>query len=191
MTTIVTRESLTTETRHASPSFGKRDGSQVLVDYSEPLPVVDVNHYRLHEGRGFLSYYVITSLADTASMSLALAANAGYYPHMTIGAFCGGNSTLYFYESSVASGGTAFVPVQRNRNFTTTSNVAITNGPTVTSVGTLLYQEFLPAGVKKKSGGGGGEALEFALKPLTNYLVRITNTSGAAQTAEITLEWYE
>lgn len=194
MTITVFRESTTTATRNVSPSFGKRDGTQVLVDYSEPLPVVDVNHYRLHEARAFIAYHLengVSPLADGASINIAIAANAGYTPHMTIGAFCGGDSTLYFYESATASGGTAFTPVQRNRTSTTTSNVAMTINPTVTGTGTELYKEFLPGGTKKKAGGGGGESLEFILKPLTSYLIRLTNISGSAQVAEITLEWYE
>ena len=194
MTITVFRESTTTASRNVSPTFGKRDGTQVLVDYSEPLPVVDVNHYRLHEGRAFLAYYLqngVAPLADAASINIAIAANAGYAPHMTIGAFCGGDSTLFIYESATASGGTAFTPVQRNRISTTTSNVAMTINPTVTATGTELYKEFLPGGVKKKAGGGGGESLEFVIKPLTNYLIRLTNISGSAQTAEVTLEWYE
>ena len=129
MTITVFRESTTTASRNVSPTFGKRDGTQVLVDYSEPLPVVDVNHYRLHEGRAFLAYYLqngVAPLADAASINIAIAANAGYAPHITIGAFC-----------------------------------------------------------------GGGESLEFVIKPLTNYLIRLTNISGSAQTAEVALEWYE
>lgn len=194
MSIAVKRESLTTASRHVTPSFGKRDGSHVLVDYSEPFPMVDVNHYRLHEGRAFIAYYLqngVTPLADGASINVAIAANAGYTPHLTIGAFCGGDSTLYVYESAAASGGTAFTPVQRNRTVTTASNVAMTINPTVSATGTELYKEFLPGGAKKKAGGGGGESLEFVIKPLTNYLIRLTNISGSAQVAEITLEWYE
>ena len=194
MSITVFRESTTTATRNTSPSFGKRDGSQVLVDYSEPLPVVDINHYRLHEGRAFIAYYLqngIAPLADDASINIAIAANAGYAPHLTIGAFCGGDSTLFVYESATASGGTGFTPIQRNRTSTTASNVAMTINPTVTNTGTEIYEEFLPGGTKKKAGGGSGESLEFVIKPLTNYLIRLTNISGSAQTAEIVLEWYE
>lgn len=194
MSLTVKRESMTTASRHVTPSFGKRDGSHVLVDYSEPFPMVEVNHYRLHEGRAFIAYYLqngVSPLADGASINVAIAANTGYTPHITIGAFCGGDSSLFVYESATASGGTAFTPVQRNRTSTTTSNVAMTINPTVTATGTELYREFLPGGTKKKAGGNGGESLEFVFKPLTNYLVRLTNISGSAQVAEITLEWYE
>jgi hypothetical protein len=194
VTTIVYRESTSTATRHVSPTFGKRDGTQVLVDYSEPLPVVAINHYRLHEGMAFIAYYLqngVSPLADGASINIAIAANAGYYPHLTVGGFCGGDSTMFIYESATASGGTAFTPINRNRNSLTTSNVAMTINPTVTSTGTELFEEFFPGGLKKKAGGGGGDALEYVIKPLTNYLIRLTNISGSAQTAEIMLEWYE
>jgi len=194
MSLTINRESLTTLARHVTPSFGRRDGSHVLVDYSEPLPVVAVNHYRLHEGLAFIAYYLqngVSPLADGASIDIAIAANAGYTPHITIGAFCGGDATMFIYENATASGGTAFTPVQRNRNSATTSNVAMTINPTVTATGTELFKEFWPGGVKKKAGGGGGESLEYVIKPLTSYLIRLTNISGSAQTAEIILEWYE
>ena len=194
MAILVERESLTTASRHVTPSFGRRDGSHALVDYSEPMPVVDVNHYRLHENRAFIAYYLQNGgspLADGASINIAIASNAGYTPHLTIGSFCGGDSTLYFYEAPTATGGTAFTPVQRNRNSTYASNVAMTINPTVTATGTELFKEFLPGGTKKKAGGGGGESLEFVIKPLTNYLIRLTNISGSPQPAEIILEWYE
>lgn len=43
MTLIVTRESLTTETQHTSPSFIANSGNQVLVGVDDPLPQINVN----------------------------------------------------------------------------------------------------------------------------------------------------
>ena len=39
--------------------------------------------------------------------------------------------------------------------------------------------------------GGAAGSLEYVLKPLTNYLFRLTNVNGTAHAASLTLEWYE
>jgi hypothetical protein len=49
----------------------------------------------------------------------------------------------------------------------------------------------LPGGSGKKSGGGAAGSLEYVLKPLTNYLFRLTNVNGTAHAASLQLEWYE
>jgi len=102
-----------------------------------------------------------------------------------------GDAELYFYEGATSTGGTAFTPVIRNRNYTTASQVAMVVNPTVNTTGDLIDAQFLPGGVGKKSGGGDAQSLEFVLKPLTNYLIRMTNVNGTAHTGHITLEWYE
>ena len=51
--------------------------------------------------------------------------------------------------------------------------------------------EIITGGSGKKSGGAGSSALEVVLNPLTTYLFRLTNVSGASQMAELFLEWYE
>jgi hypothetical protein len=63
--------------------------------------------------------------------------------------------------------------------------------PTVTSVGTELDAQIIPGGGGKKAGGSSAGSLEYVLKPLTNYLFRLTNINGTAHTACLTLEWYE
>jgi hypothetical protein len=63
--------------------------------------------------------------------------------------------------------------------------------PTVSSLGTQLDAEIIPGGSGKKSGGGTAGSLEYVLKPLTNYLFRLTNVNGASHAAHLALEWYE
>jgi hypothetical protein len=100
---------------------------------------------------------------------------------------------LYIYESASTTGGTAFTPINRNRNYALTnpSEVAMVINPTVTSVGTELDAQIIPGGAGKKAGGGTAGSLEYVLKPLTNYLFRLTNVNGTAHAAYLTLEWYE
>ena len=110
---------------------------------------------------------------------------------MTVNALCLGDAELYIYEGTVATGGTSYTPINRNRNYTTSSNVAMILNPTVTSVGTEIDGHIIPGGTGKKSAGDTAVSMEYVLKPLTNYLFRLTNVNGTAHAAYLALEWYE
>jgi hypothetical protein len=190
----ILRESDTTKSRHVNPAYVDKDGVSYIASSDRPFPVLDVNHLRLHEGRAFKAYRIYpsaTKLADGASCNIAIAWASGVYPHILMDASCGGNAELYMYEGATVSGGTSFTAVKRNRTSATTSQSAILINPTVTVTGTEIDAELVAGGSGKKSGGGGASSLEIVLNPLTTYLFRLTNVSGAAQMAELFLEWYE
>ena len=194
--TEVLLESLTTKSRFVT-QVQKNDAGNYVVDWADaPLITIDINHQRNHDGRAFFAYKIhkeSAPLADNASIDIAIASPEGVYPHVNVEALCLGDAELYIYEGASASGGTAFTPINRNRNFAVTnqSQVAMVINPTVTSVGTELDAQLLPGGSGKKSGGGEAGSLEYVLKPLTTYLFRLTNVNGTAHAAHLALEWYE
>lgn len=158
--------------------------------------VVDVNHQRNHDGRAYYAYKIApdtAKLASGSSINIVLASPSGVYPHVTVDGMCLGDAELYIYEGTVTTGGTAFTPVNRNRNYAVSnvSEVAMVINPTVTSVGTEIDAQIIPGGAGKKSGGGTAGSLEYVLKPLTNYMFRLTNVNGVSHAASLTLEWYE
>lgn len=192
----VTRESDTTNARHVVLTHKNNAGAQVIAGADAPVIMVDVNHQRNHDGRAYYAYKIYPDsapLAASASIDIVLASPAGVFPHITIDGLCLGDAELYVYESTVTTGGTAFTPINRNRNYAVSnpSQVAMVINPTVTSVGTELDAQIIPGGAGKKSGGGTAASLEYVLKPLTNYLFRLTNVNGTAHAAYLTLEWYE
>ena len=194
MAVSIERESQTTKARHVNPAYVDKDGVSYITSSDRPFPIVDINHLRLHEGRAFKAYRIYPDtpkLADGASCNIAIAWASGVYPHILMDASCGGNAELYMYEGATVSGGTSFTAVKRNRTSATTSQSAILVNPTVTVTGTEIDAELVAGGAGKKSGGGGSNSLEIVLNPLTTYLFRLTNVSGAAQMAELFLEWYE
>lgn len=194
MATSIEPESLTTKARHVSLVQKVEDGTSVLSGADAPLIVVDVNHQRNHDGRAYQAWRLYpesAKLAAGTSCNIVFAAGPGIRMHLTVDALLMGDAELYIYEGATSTGGTAFTPVNRNRNYTTESQVAMVINPTVTATGTLLDAQFLPGGVGKKSGGGGAQSLEMVLKPLTNYLVRMTNVNGTDHPGHIVLEWYE
>ena len=194
--TPVELESLTTKSRFVTLAQKNNAGTYVVAGADAPLIMVDVNHQRNHDGRAFFAYKLFpdsAKLAAGASINIAMAAPAGVYPHITIDALCLGDAELYIYEGSTTSGGTAFTPINRNRNHTITnpSQVAMVIDPTVSAVGTEIDAQIIAGGAGKKSGGGTAGSLEYVLKPLTTYLFRLTNVNGTAHAAYLTLEWYE
>jgi len=196
MAIIVQRESENTKSRLVTLTHKNNAGDQVIAGADAPVITVDVNHQRNHDGRAFYAYKLAPDsapLAALASIDIVLASPSGVFPHMTIDALCLGDAELYIYEGPTTTGGTAFTPINRNRNYAISnpSQVAMVINPTVTSVGTELDAQIIPGGAGKKSGGGTASSLEYVLKPLTNYLFRLTNVNGTAHAAYLTLEWYE
>jgi hypothetical protein len=190
----ISRESDTTKSRHVNPAYVDKDGVSYIAGSDRPFPILDINHLRLHEGRAFKAYRIYpeaTKLADGASCNIAVAWASGVYAHLLVDASCGGNAELYMYEGATVSSGTSFTALKRNRTSATTSQSAILINPTVTITGTEIDAEIIAGGSGKKSGGAGSSALEIVLNPLTTYLFRLTNVSGASQMAELFLEWYE
>lgn len=196
MPIIVQRESENTKSRLVTLTHKNNAGDQVIAGADAPVIMVDVNHQRNHDGRAFYAYKLAPDsapLAALASIDIVLASPAGVYPHLTVEGLCLGDAELYIYEGTSTNGGTAFTPINRNRNYAISnpSEVAMVINPTVTAVGTEIDAEIIPGGIGKKSGGGAAGSLEYVLKPLTNYLFRLTNVNGTAHAASLTLEWYE
>ena len=187
-------ESLNTKSRLVSIVQKNNAGEYVVAGADAPIITVDVNHQRNHDGRAWFAYKIYPTsspLTSGSSIDIVLASASGVVPHMTVDALCLGDAELYIYENTVATGGTSFTPINRNRNYTTSSQVAMIINPTVTSIGTQLDAQILPGGSGKKSGGATAGSLEYVLKPLTNYLFRLTNVNGTAHAAYLQLEWYE
>ena len=187
----VERESITTKSRHVSPSYVDKDGNQFLTSSDRPFPIVDVNHLRLHEGRAYYTYYIEPSLAVNANLDIAVAFPAGVTPHAVFNYQCGGDSRFYVYEAPTTSGGTSLTIHRRNRSLVTTSSGVAVYNPTVSALGTEIFGEIITSGQGGTGAGGGGYTYEYVLKPLTTYLFRLTNINAQAHIAELLIEWYE
>lgn len=192
----VERESDDTKAQFVALTQKNNAGNQVVAGADAPVIMVDVNHQRNHDGRAFFAYKMYpdgSPLAATASIDIVMASPSGVSPHITVDAMCLGDAELYIYEGTGTTGGTTLTPVNRNRNYADSnpSQVAMVVGPTVTSLGTEIDAQVIAGGSGKKSGGGTAGSLEYVLKPLTNYLFRLTNVNGTAHAAHLQLEWYE
>ena len=188
----VERESITTKSRFVTPTYTDKDGLQQVGGSDRPLPVIDVNHLRLHEGRAYYVYKMYTyaaGLVAGSSIDIAIAFPAGTTPHAVFSYGGSGEAEFYMYEEPTTSGGTSMTIHRRNRNLNTSSVAAAVLAPTVSSVGTEIYSEFVPA--NKQGGGSQSYTFEYVLKPLTTYLFRLTNVNAQPHAAELRVEWYE
>jgi hypothetical protein len=187
-------ESLTTKSRFVTQVYRAQNGTGVVSGSENPMPTEDVSYLRLTEGRVF-GVGVVKDFADpllaAASIDIGIAFPAGVTPVVTFSGLCAGDAIGFLYEGSTLSGGTAYTPINLNRSSTNTSQAAVTIQPTVTALGNLVLKQILIGGSGKKAGGGEVGASSLILKPLTSYLVRLTNANGTNHAAEMLIEWLE
>ena len=190
----VYRESTTTASRNVSPTFTAGNGDQLLVGVDDPMPQISYGAQKLRDGKVYgigVVYDFDNPLADGASIDIGIAWNAGVTPVVSFFGLCQGDAVGFLYEAATMTGGTSATAVKLNRNSTVASQSAITVGPTVSNVGTLVLQQILIGGSGKKAGGGDIGSSNLILKPLTSYLIRLTNVNGTAHAAEVIVEWSE
>jgi hypothetical protein len=109
-----------------------------------------------------------------------------------------GDVDIQVYEdTTVSAAGSALTELNTNRNSSNTPGTVLTFGPTVTGVGTLIHTDWIPptaTGIGATPGGAstiGGKGEEWILKPSSNYMIRITNNSGATIAYQWEMAWYE
>ena len=194
MSLTVQRESDTTNARFVTPTFMSISGDQKVASVRDPAPVIEPAEQLLQDGKVF-GFGVVkpfaSKLASGASIDIGIAFSAGVTPVISFSGLSSGDAEGYLYENADLSGGTAGTAINLNRNSTTASQSAITVGPTVNNLGTLILGQILIGGSGKKAGGGDIGSSNLILKPLTSYLVRLTNVNGTDHAAEVILEWRE
>jgi hypothetical protein len=194
MSLTVERESLNTKSRHVSLTATNETGEQVLVGSEYLLPTYDRIDLRLREGRVFALGVVLdfaNPLGANSSIDIGIAWPAGVTPEISFFGLCQGDAIGFLYEGSSLSGGTPITPVALNRDLNIASEAVAISAPTVNSLGTMVLKQILIGGTGKKAGGGETGSSNLILKPLTTYLVRLTNANGTAHAAEMVLEWTE
>jgi hypothetical protein len=190
----VERESDQTVARFVALTVKDTDDAQRVVGSDYCMPSLDINHLRLHEGRGFNAYKYYppsAGLAANASLNMVFTTNVGTSPHIAIQTSCSQDCEITWFEGASASGGTIFTPINRNRESTRISQAGILVNPTVTATGTEFHREYISAGNSKKAAGSGAFSLEYIFQDNVSYLIRMTNVGNGSATAYLSLDWYE
>jgi hypothetical protein len=190
----VERESDQTVARFVALTAKDTNDAQCVVGSDYGLPILDINHLRMHEGRAFNAYKYYppnAGLAAGASLNMVFTTNVGTSAHVTIQTSCSQDCEIAWFEGASASGGTIFTPINRNRESTRISQAGILVNPTVTATGTEFHREYISAGNSKKAAGSGAFSLEYIFQDNVSYMIRMTNVGNGSATAYLSLDWYE
>lgn len=194
MTVIyVERESHTTDARFSALTVKDKDDKQRVAGSDYAVPIIDINHLRLHEGNAYYAYKSNNKdnkLNNNSHIDIVITSNVGYHAHIRVFAELDGDGEFIVHENVSATGGSIFVPINRNRISTNTSEVGCLINPTVT-INNGAIDEVLILGGTRSNANSGKTNLEYILKDNVSYLFRLTNKSGSAQQAFMSLEWYE
>jgi hypothetical protein len=157
---------------------------------------IDYAHHELHDGNMYSVAYSVANIgqqttpADVISLDFT-APDTTKWCHAIGAAVCGGSARVVLMEAP--TGGAAdptgqITPLNRNRNSSNTSGIAVFNyDSTVGTGGTVLLDEYIGSGVK--AGGDVRAEHEWILKQNTKYSLWIFSTSGVA--ASLKIHWYE
>ena len=157
---------------------------------------IDFAHSQTH--RGLLFTASQTFSVDTASsVTLFLKTGETWGPHTAFRVASGADARIELFEgTTVSSNGTAVSVFNNNRTSSTISEPTVFHTPTITGVGTLIFDGLNPGGSRGNAVGGvfhGAlrKGAEWILNMSTNYLMRVTNLSLATEDITIGCSFYE
>lgn len=154
---------------------------------------VNEYEYALHESQRFKASFVQPhggELANDASRDFLVKIGA-LHAHMRVSLSAGGNCELLIYEEpTTTANGVAVNARSKNRAVLGTRLTAVYRDPTVGAVGTELFHLFTIGGEKKGTGGDWGDT-HWIFERDTDYLIRVTNRSGAGIQFGLGLGWSE
>lgn len=158
------------------------------------MTMIEEEHRMIHDG--FLSYVSINLPAiPNLGISDGLIVTGAIPPHvkrLQVAASLGPISVDFFEDTVVGVQGTPVPVINANRLTSNVSLVTAFANPTVTTPGTSLGTLLIPGGsIFEGVIGTTGVINELLIKPNSNYLIRLTNNSGATIEGNATLVWYE
>jgi len=166
--------------------------------YSFADTFIDVLHRNAHDGFVHHVSGKVTGMVDTNVDDYLLQTNSGvpHFQRMRIAAGRGDIDIAVYEAAVVSAAGSEIVSGNTNRFSANVAATKVYTGPTVTDPGDLIHTTWMPptgTGTGLSATGLVGETNgeEWILTPGTNYLIRITNNSGATIDYSYEMLWYE
>ena len=166
------------------------DNMHNVVDKYGSLKVIDPANSSVHEGTSF-TYSATTSIVSLAT-AYFMGRNGAKVGHLIRFVIDADNAPIlveFFEAPTVTAPGTLQTPLNRNRVLNAAPTMAVYAAPTISADGTrLMVTKILGA---NKTIGGSELGGEWLLKPSTDYIFKVTNSSN--QTANVTaaFDWIE
>ena len=159
------------------------------------LHVDNIEDNYVFEGRMFSAYVVSGAIASLGTYDIGILTGNSTAIYIPAAVTTSADSvTISVQEGAAVTGGTPVVTTNRNRQSTISSKVTLVAAPTVSNAGTLVSSSFI-GGVagnpQSRQGGTESSGNKMVLKPNTQYLLRFTNGSTAANTIRVKMEWIE
>ncbi len=131
-------------------------------------------------------------LADDASIDIVITPPVNMPIGIGFVTRIGGDAEFKVYENVTAvTGGTIFVPRNRNRASTRSAQTGVIIQPSSVTTNGILYEEIIVGGSGGNAAGATLEGDYAILKANTSYLFRLTNRSNQARIAELFVQWVE
>lgn len=157
----------------------------IMADEAGHMVVHSGLENRIHDGLAFAFGRYVASVADAANIDILLVTNSAEL-FTKLQTKVGGDALLSVYEGvTVSNNGTSLGMLNLNRNSANTIDVASYHTPTITDLGTLIFQMYLPGGTSPHASGGADEFTQGIFKTGTNYLLRLTNISGSTRPMQL------
>lgn len=167
--------------------------------HAHAVTMIEVQHRLVHDGMYFAASGKQTGWADGTSKTFLMRTAALNFPHVQTMQLSFGKGDIDFvaYEGATINADGTPLPVENvNRNSSTTPAMLLFAEPTVGANGDHIFTLWVPntaTGVGQSANGveGIGQASEWILKPGTDYVVVMTNNSGATIAWAYQFAWYE
>ena len=134
-------------------------------------------------------------IADNATLIFLIRTGAAAFPHLVFEISAGGNTEIDFLEGPDITGDGNNVPTwNMRRPSVAVPEVGVWQGPTVGPGGNgdRMVHNLLAGGTKNFACGGVVRpGTEWILAKSTEYLLILTNRSGAAQPMSVSFQWYD
>ena len=155
----------------------------------------NVEDIAVYEGKMFSAFALSPSIAAGANYDIGILTGDNTVIYIPVGVSTTSDSVgISVYESATITGGTTLASANRQRNSSVVSSVTLKTAPTVSSVGTFVTKSYI-GGVagnpQTRQGGTASGGNKMVLKPNTQYILRFTNGSTAANVLSVKMEWIE
>ena len=169
--------------------------SKHLDESGGAIQVVEIEHFRVHEGQMYEASYTASSLADEATQYIWLRTGANMV-HFAFAVAGGGQIDVSMWETPTVTGGTVITLVNMKRDSPMAATMVISHSPSVSAQGSAIFENILiPGGAGPQAsarvGGSARNAAEWLFDVFTSYLVGVKNESGGAISVTWQTNFYE